>query len=66
VILKTAEIRDSATEQSRATEAMAQAAETMSAQIHEEDVQIQLAHGVISDLEKLASELRGIVGSFRL
>lgn len=66
VITKTTEIRDSATEQSRATEAMAQAAERMSNQAQAEDIEIQRASNVIADLEKLTEALRGVVGGFRL
>lgn len=66
VITKTTEIRDSATEQSRATEAMAQAAERMSNQAQAEDIEIQRASHVIADLEKLTEALRGVVGSFQL
>lgn len=43
---KTTEIGDSATEQSRATEAMAQAAERMSNQAQAEDIEIQRASNV--------------------
>jgi methyl-accepting chemotaxis protein len=66
VILKTSEIRDSANEQSHATEAMAQAAENMSLQAQEADVEIQRARKVIVDLEKLTEELRSVVQSFSL
>ena len=66
VIQKTSEIRDSATEQSHATEAMARAAENMSLQAQEEDVEIQRAIAVIEGLEKLTEELRSVIQSFRL
>lgn len=66
VISKTTEIRDSATEQSCATEAMAQAAERMSNQAQAEDIEIQHASNVITDLEKLTAAMRGLLGGFRL
>ena len=66
VVHKTTEIRDSATEQSHATELMAQAAEKMSLQAQEEDVELQRALEVIAGLEKTAEALRSIVQSFRL
>ena len=66
VVHKTTEIRDSATEQSHATELMAQAAEKMSLQAQEEDVELQRAIEVIDGLEKMAEALRSVVQSFRL
>ena len=66
VVHKTTEIRDSATEQSHATELMAQAAEKMSLQAQEEDVELQRAIEVIAGLEKMAEALRSVVQSFRL
>ena len=66
IISKTREIRDSAAEQSRATESMAQAAEAMSVQARNEDVEIQNASQVITNLERLARELRGVLASFQL
>jgi len=66
IISKTREIRDSAAEQSRATESMAQAAEAMSVQARNEDVEIQNASQVVANLERLTRELRGVVASFQL
>ena len=66
VVHKTTEIRDSATEQSHATELMAKAAEKMSLQAQEEDAELQRAIEVIAGLEKMTEALRSVVQSFRL
>ncbi len=60
------EIRDAATEQSHATEALAQSAERMSQAAQTSDKELQQASVIISDLERMAGELRGVVESFRL
>ena len=66
VVHKTTETRDSATEQSHATELMAKAAEKMSLQAQEEDAELQRAIEVIAGLEKMTEALRSVVQSFRL
>ena len=66
MINKTTEIRDSAIEQSRATEEMAKAAERMSMRAQDGDAEITRASGVIQKLEQLSVELNQVVGSFKL
>ena len=66
IVHKTHEIRDSAKEQSRATEEMAKAAERMSTQAQAEDAEIERAREVVVQLEQLSQALRQVVGTFKL
>ena len=66
IVQKTHEIRDSATEQSRATEDMAKAAERMSTQAQAEDAEIGRARDVVTQLEDLSRALRQVVANFKL
>nr|WP_199068041.1 methyl-accepting chemotaxis protein [Chromobacterium sp. ASV5] len=66
VARQSGEIRDAASEQSRATEDMARAAEQMSSKAQQGDAEIRRASAVIADLEGLALSLEGIVSRFKL
>ncbi|WP_215781803.1 methyl-accepting chemotaxis protein [Paludibacterium sp. B53371] len=66
VIRQAGEIRDAASEQSRATEDMARHAEQMSVQVQQGDVEIRQASQVIVHLADLSRTLEQVVGGFRL
>ncbi|KIA80931.1 hypothetical protein QR66_07490 [Chromobacterium piscinae] len=66
VVRQAAEIRDAASEQSKATEDMARTAEQMSSQATQSDAEITRAGQVVADLEKLSQSLEQVVGRFKL
>ncbi|UTH75365.1 methyl-accepting chemotaxis protein [Chromobacterium sp. IIBBL 290-4] len=66
VVRQAAEIRDAASEQSKATEDMARTAEQMSSQATQSDAEITRAGEVVADLERLSQSLEQVVGRFRL
>ncbi|WP_199153361.1 hypothetical protein, partial [Chromobacterium sp. ASV23] len=66
VVRQAAEIRDAASEQSKATEDMARTAEQMSNQASQSDAEISRAGQVVADLEKLSQSLEQVVGRFKL
>ncbi len=66
IVHKTHEIRDSAREQSRATEEMAKAAGRRPAQAQADDAEIERARQLVAQLEQLPQALRQVVGSFEL
>ncbi|WP_035061566.1 methyl-accepting chemotaxis protein [Andreprevotia chitinilytica] len=66
VVQTTTDIRDAAVEQSKATELMAKRAEQLSTRAQEEDEDIRRTSSVVQDLGRLADDLRGLVGRFRL
>jgi methyl-accepting chemotaxis protein len=66
VVTKIEEIRDSTSEQSRATDAMVQATVQMSASARDSDAQARAANQVVVELHALASERRVGVARFKL
>ncbi|OHX21333.1 methyl-accepting chemotaxis protein [Chromobacterium sphagni] len=66
VVRQAAEIRDAASEQSKATEDMARTAEQMSSQALQSDAEITRASAVVADLEQLSQALEQVVGRFKL
>ncbi|MBP4048851.1 methyl-accepting chemotaxis protein [Chromobacterium violaceum] len=66
VVRQAAEIRDAASEQSKATEDMARTAEQMSSQALQSDAEIGRAGQVVADLECLSQSLEGLVSRFKL
>ncbi|WP_406850370.1 methyl-accepting chemotaxis protein, partial [Chromobacterium phragmitis] len=66
VVRQAAEIRDAASEQSKATEDMARAAEQMSSQALQSDAEVGRAGEVVADLERLSQSLEGLVSRFKL
>ncbi|GAB3257908.1 methyl-accepting chemotaxis protein [Chitinimonas naiadis] len=66
VVSRVREIAGSAREQSSATTLMAQSAERISVMAQDGDRSIQVAKGVIDDLNALAGELREMIGRFKL
>ncbi|WP_137937693.1 methyl-accepting chemotaxis protein [Chitinivorax sp. B] len=66
VVEKMSEIALSTNEQKQATTAMAQSAERMTTRIHDSDSALQNARGTLNDLNSLASQLKSMMGGFKL